>query len=109
MGGAREPHIDGIFKTNDGSYDVCLLLSRGQVQRLTTIVASTVSVLLLICRGLRAERVPCIRIIRRCDQSVLQAGRLASACYPLVCNKPCCVMKEDFETFEGLGGGLRVF
>ena len=79
MSGAREPRLDGIFKTNGGSYDVCVLLSQGQVQRLITIVASTVSVLLLICSGLGAENVLCIRIIRHSDQSVLQAGRLASA------------------------------
>ena len=33
MGGAREPHLDGILK-NDESYGVCVLLSQGQVQRL---------------------------------------------------------------------------
>ena len=73
MGGARETHLECIFKTSSGSYDVCVLLSQGQVQRLITIVASTVSVFLLICWGLGAENVLCIRIIRRYDQSVLQS------------------------------------
>ena len=73
MGGARGPHLEGIFKTNGGSYDVCVLFSQGQSQRLATIVASTVSVRLLICWEPWAENVLCIRITRRSEQPVVHS------------------------------------